>query len=75
MTNLAKSVLKKLDDAIKNGKSGKVINDYEEILSENIQYLSKTPSFYSSPIKNVINIISKGNYESLDDAYKIIQDL
>ena len=63
----ARNTLLKLDEEIKGKNRKEVIQSYEEILSKNIEDLSKNDFFFNLPLQNILSIISKVNFNKLKE--------
>ena len=69
------SIIRNLEEAIKEDQDQDSINDYEEKLSENIEITSKIAAFYLLPIEHIFSIISKVDFESNTKSKLIIQNI
>ena len=66
-------IVKKLAEKIKANESQDKINNFEDILSENIEELSKNEEFFNLPLKNIFSVISKVDFSEIDENDKIIE--
>ena len=47
--------------------NNEIIQKNEEILLQNVEEFSKTDSFFSLPIKNILSIVSKIDFSLVED--------
>ena len=71
--SLVQSVIDKLKKEISTKNREDCIADYEEILADNIENVSKTPKFYNLPLKNILSVVSQVDFSSIDDSVSIIK--
>ena len=73
-----KLIVEKLRKEINGRNQKEVIDSYYELLSEDVKELSKTESFFHLPLKNIFCVISKTNFnfiEEIDDRFEILQNI
>ena len=69
------SVIQKLLKAINEKKHPDLINDYTEILAENIDKASKETLFYSLPLNVISSIVHKAVFYEETDPITLIKDI
>ena len=73
-----KQIVEKLKKEINERNRKDVIDNLEEMLSENVEELSKNEKFFHLPLKNIFSVISKVNFNSIDesdDGFEILQNI
>ena len=71
-------VVEKLKNEINERNRKDIIDNLEEMLSENVKEISKNENFFQLPLKNIFSVISKINFNSIgesDDRYEILQNI
>ena len=68
-----KNIVKKLENEIKGEGKKDVVNTCEELLSEEIEELSKYKNFFNLPLKNIFSVISKVNFNEIEENDKTIE--
>ena len=63
----------KLSKEIKGRKSKHVIDKLEETLSKNVKELSNNEHFFQLPLSNIFSVISKINFNSIEENGKIFE--
>ena len=64
--------VKKLEEEIKGENKKDFINELESKLSENIEELSNNENFFNLPLNNIFSVISKVNFNEIEDDDKIL---
>ena len=59
-----KQTVEKLKKEINERNRKDAIDNLEEMLSENVEELSKNEKFFYIPLKNIFSVISKVNFNS-----------
>ena len=67
------NLVNKLDEEIKGEKRQKEIEVLEEQLTENIEELSKNENFFKLPLKNIFSVISKMDFNEIEEDDKTIE--
>ena len=67
--------VQKLEEEIRGKNRKDVINELEKIISENIEKLSKNEEFYNLPLNNIFSVISKVDFDLIEDNEKIIESI
>ena len=67
------NIVKKLEQEYQGRKSKDLIDSYEEILSENVEELSKTKIFFNLPLNKIFLIISKVDFSEIEETDKSIE--
>ena len=75
MSEEVENTLNQLKKAIEEGEERKIVKQLESKLSQNIQILSKIPSFYSLPIYNIAKIIKNVDFSIQNNSYELLQDI
>ena len=73
-----KQVVENLKKEIKEKNRKDAIDSMEEILSENVQELLKTKIFFQLPLKNIFSVVSKINFNSIDECdngFEVLQNI
>ena len=70
---MSKQIVKKLSDEIKGKNRKENISLLEEMLSENVEKLSKNENFYHLPLNNIFSVISKVDFSEIEENDKIIE--
>ena len=68
-----KQIVKKLTEEIKKGNRKEVVETYEDLLCENIEKLSKNENFFNLPLKNIFSVVSKVDFNLIEENDKIIE--
>ena len=68
-------VIQKLEKEIKGENRKDVIEVLEEQLRENIEELSTNTDFFNFPLNNVFSVISKVNFNELEEATSKIAEI
>ena len=71
-------IVEKLKKEINQRNRKDVIFNIEEMLSENVEELSKNEKFFYILLKNIFSVISKVNFNSIDesdDGFEILQNI
>ena len=66
-------ILKNYEEEIKGKNRKEIINEYESLLSQNAEELSKNEHFFKFSLNNIFSIISKINFNDIDGNYKPIE--
>ena len=76
---MIKKVIDKLWEETNGRKREDVINDLEEILSENILELLKNQYFFHLPLNYIFSVVSKVDFNSIDesedDGFEVLQNI
>ena len=73
-----KQIVEKLKKEINERNRKDAIDNLEEMLSENVEELSKNEKFFYIPLKNIFSVISKVNFNSIDESdngFEILQNI
>ena len=65
--------VKKLEEEIKGNNRKEDIESYEKELSKSVEELSKNEDFYNLPLINIFSVISKVNFNEIDENDKILK--
>ena len=65
-------IIKKLEEKIKEQNRKDIISGYEEILSKNVEELSRNENFFNLPLNYIFSIISKVDFNLIEENSKII---
>ena len=68
-----KEIVQNLEEEIKGENRKDIISGYEETLSKNVEELSKYEIFFNLPLNYVFSVISKVDFDSIDEDDKIIE--
>ena len=71
-------IVEKLKKEINKRNRKDAIDNLEEMLSENVEELSKNEKFFYIPLKNIFSVISKVNIKSIDESgngFEILQNI
>ena len=71
-------IVEKLKKEINKRNRKDAIDNLEEMLSENVEELSKNEKFFYIPLKNIFSVISKVNINSIDESdngFEILQNI
>ena len=68
-----KQILQKLEEEIKGENRNDTVSSFEQLLSENVEELSKNDFFCNLPLKNIFSVISKVDFNEIEENDKIIQ--
>ena len=68
-----KQIVIKLEEEIKGKKRKEAIEVLEEQLSENIEELSKNENFFNLPLNHIFSVISKVDFNEIEESDKIIE--
>ena len=66
-------ILAKYSEEIKGNKRTEKIEKYENLLSERIEKLSQNEDFFNLPLLNILSIISKVDFEKIEEKDKIVE--
>ena len=64
-------IVQKLEEEIKDKNRKGVINEYETKLSKKIEELSKNENFFNLPLKNIFSVISKVDFNEIEESEEI----
>ena len=68
-----KQIYQKLEDEIRGENRNELINEYETKLSKEIEELSKNENFFNLPLNNIFSVISKVDFNLIEENDKIIE--
>ena len=68
-----KYIVKNLEEEIKGNNRKDVIESYEDLLSKEIEKISKNEIFFNLPLKNILYVISKVDFNEIEESDKIIE--
>ena len=68
-------IVKQLSDEIKGKNRKDKILSYEELLSKEIEELSKCECFFNLPLNNIFSVISKVDFSENDNMVELIQNI
>ena len=68
-----KQIVKKLSDEIKEKNRKEVIESCEELLTENFEEISSQANFFNLPLNNIFSVISKVDFNEIEENDKIIE--
>ena len=68
-----KNIVKKLEEEIKGKNRKDAIDVLEDQLTENIEELSKNEIFFDLPLNNIFSVISKVDFNQIEENDKIIE--
>ena len=68
-----KDFIDKLKEKLKNDNIKETIESYEEQLNKNIEELSKNENFFNLPLNILFSVISKVNFNEIEEKDKIIE--
>ena len=66
-------IVKDLDEEIKGNNRNQVIDDLEGQLSKNVEELSKNEKFFNLPLNNIFSVISKVDFNLIEENDKILE--
>ena len=70
---MSTQIVKNLEEEINGQKRKDIIKLLEEQLSENIEELSKNQIFFNLPLNNIFSVISKVDFDEIDEIGKLIE--
>ena len=65
--------VQKLEEEIKGANRKDLINEYETKLINNIEELSTNENFFNLPLNNIFSIISKVDFNEIEDVDRILE--
>ena len=66
-------IVQKLGEECNGRKRKDVIDEYEQILSEDVEGLSKNKNFFNLPLNNIFSVISKVNFNEIEENDELIE--
>ena len=73
-----KQIVKQLHNELNERNRKEVIDTLEQLLIDNVKELSKNVYFFCLPFKNIFSLISKIQFNSIDESegrYEILQNM
>ena len=68
-------IINKLGEEIKGKKNEEVIHQYESDLRKNFEKISNNEKFFNLPLKNIFSIISKVEFDFIEENDKMIETI
>ena len=65
----------KLQQEIKGENRKEIIDSFEESIAEDIEKATKEKQFFSLPLNNILNIVSKTNLSEQEDPISLIKTI
>ena len=66
-------IVQNLEEEIKSDNHKELINEFKSLLFENVEELSKNENFFNLPLNNIFSVISKVDFNEIEENDKIIE--